>query len=287
MHANDGAGPIDLMSSPSRSSRPVPAWRSARRRATSRSTTGISLRSASRPRNIRSCPECQARSHRHPCAGERAWHGPLDHEPHRYPTRARRARRRRRRPGDRRSRLMRLTPIGETCLAEAASSGASRNLPSNAPMAQRRRRPQSDPRPAVGHRPALAGLTPRPLPPQECHHALRPDRPALARRGIHYGWVMVAVTFLVALCSAGSLGVLGALLLPVKRDFGWDTSSISAVLAVRILIYGLMGPFAAALMQRYGPAAFRRRGRSGAGRHRQPALDDDDDALGALALFGG
>ena len=76
--------------------------------------------------------------------------------------------------------------------------------------------------------------------------------PALARRGIHYGWVMVAVTFLVALCSAGSLGVLGALLLPVKRDFGWDTSSISAVLAVRILIYGLMGPFAAALMQRYG-----------------------------------
>ena len=40
---------------------------------------------------------------------------------------------------------------------------------------------------------------------------------ALARRGIHYGWVMVALTFLIALSSAGALGVLGALLLPVQR----------------------------------------------------------------------
>src|SRR5689334_14294049 len=76
--------------------------------------------------------------------------------------------------------------------------------------------------------------------------------PALARRGIHYGWVMVGVTFVVALCSAGALGVLGALLLPVQHEFGWGTSAISGALAVRILIYGLMGPFAAALIQRYG-----------------------------------
>jgi sugar phosphate permease len=76
--------------------------------------------------------------------------------------------------------------------------------------------------------------------------------PALARRGIHYGWVMIAVTFVVALCSAGALGMLGALLLPVQREFGWETASISGALAVRLLIYGLMGPFAAALLQRYG-----------------------------------
>ena len=29
--------------------------------------------------------------------------------------------------------------------------------------------------------------------------------PKLARRGIHYGWVMVGLTFLVALASAGAL----------------------------------------------------------------------------------
>ena len=76
--------------------------------------------------------------------------------------------------------------------------------------------------------------------------------PRLARRGIHYGWVMVGLTFLVALASAGALGILGALLLPVQREFGWDTAYISGALALRLLLFGLMAPFAAALMQRYG-----------------------------------
>ncbi|WP_431281031.1 MFS transporter [Humitalea sp. 24SJ18S-53] len=74
----------------------------------------------------------------------------------------------------------------------------------------------------------------------------------LARRGIHYGWVMVGLTFLVALSSAGAMGILGALLLPVQREFGWDTASISGALALRLLLFGLMAPFAAALLQRYG-----------------------------------
>ncbi|MBL6456001.1 MFS transporter [Belnapia sp. T6] len=76
--------------------------------------------------------------------------------------------------------------------------------------------------------------------------------PALARRGIHYGWVMVALTFLVALSSAGALGILGALLLPLQREFGWETGAISGALALRLLLFGLMAPFAAALLQRYG-----------------------------------
>ena len=75
---------------------------------------------------------------------------------------------------------------------------------------------------------------------------------ALARRGIHYGWVMVALTFLIALSSAGALGVLGALMLPLQRETGWDISAISGALALRLLLFGLMAPFAAALLQRYG-----------------------------------
>src|SRR5919199_6663575 len=76
--------------------------------------------------------------------------------------------------------------------------------------------------------------------------------PALARRGIHYGWVMVGVTFFVAVSSAGALGVLGAFLLPLQREFGWETASISGALALRLLLFGLMAPFAAAILQRYG-----------------------------------
>ncbi len=75
---------------------------------------------------------------------------------------------------------------------------------------------------------------------------------ALARRGIHYGWVMVALTFLVSVSSAGAMGVMGAFLLPVQREFGWDTASISGALGLRLLLFGLMAPFAAVLMQRYG-----------------------------------
>ena len=34
--------------------------------------------------------------------------------------------------------------------------------------------------------------------------------------------------------------------------FGWAPSRVSAALALRFLLYGLMGPFAAVLMNRYG-----------------------------------
>ena len=76
--------------------------------------------------------------------------------------------------------------------------------------------------------------------------------PFLLRHGIHYGWVMVAITFMVALASAGALGILGVLLPPLQRDMGWDNASISGALALRLLLYGLMAPFAAALLARYG-----------------------------------
>nr|WP_043829929.1 MFS transporter [Roseomonas aerilata] len=76
----------------------------------------------------------------------------------------------------------------------------------------------------------------------------------LARRGIHYGWVMVALTFLVSLSSAGAMGILGALLLPLQRETGWETATISGALALRLLLFGLMAPFAAAILARYGLA---------------------------------
>ena len=75
---------------------------------------------------------------------------------------------------------------------------------------------------------------------------------ALARRGIHYGWVIGAVTFLMLLSTAGAMGLPGALILPLNAEFGWGTAAISSALAARIMLYGLMAPFAAALMNRYG-----------------------------------
>ena len=39
----------------------------------------------------------------------------------------------------------------------------------------------------------------------------------LSRRGIHYGWVVVAVIFLTSLTTAGAVGVPGALILPLDQ----------------------------------------------------------------------
>ena len=74
----------------------------------------------------------------------------------------------------------------------------------------------------------------------------------LSRRNIHYGWVMVGVTFLTALVSAGAVGAPGVFIVPLQKEFGWTTAQISSALSVRFVLFGLMAPFAAALMNRYG-----------------------------------
>ncbi|SFU35224.1 MFS transporter [Pseudoduganella namucuonensis] len=74
----------------------------------------------------------------------------------------------------------------------------------------------------------------------------------LERRGIHYAWVVVALTFLTALTSSAALGLPGVLLQPLAREFGWNVDQISSALAVRFALFGLMGPFAAILMERFG-----------------------------------
>jgi len=74
----------------------------------------------------------------------------------------------------------------------------------------------------------------------------------LARRDIHYGWVVVAVTFLTMLVTAGAMGAPGVLIVPLQQEFGWANEQISTALALRLLLFGLFGPFAAAFMNRFG-----------------------------------
>src|ERR1700748_2733407 len=75
---------------------------------------------------------------------------------------------------------------------------------------------------------------------------------ALARRNIHYGWAMVGVTFLTALITAGTVRAPRVVLVPLQQEFHWSTAEISSALSIRFILFGLMAPFAAALMNRYG-----------------------------------
>src|ERR1700744_1528968 len=73
-----------------------------------------------------------------------------------------------------------------------------------------------------------------------------------ARRNIHYGWGMVGVTFLTALVSPRAVGAPGVFIVPLQKEFGWTTAEISSALSIRFILFGLMAPFAAALLNRYG-----------------------------------
>lgn len=74
----------------------------------------------------------------------------------------------------------------------------------------------------------------------------------LAHRRIHYGWIVAAVTFVVLLSSAGVRATPSILIVPLEQEFGWTRATISLAVSINLILYGLMGPFAAALMQRLG-----------------------------------
>jgi predicted MFS family arabinose efflux permease len=68
----------------------------------------------------------------------------------------------------------------------------------------------------------------------------------------HYAWVVAAVTFLTLLAAAGGRAAPGVMLLPLGNEFQWSRASVSLIVSITIFLYGLVGPFAAALYQTLG-----------------------------------
>ena len=60
------------------------------------------------------------------------------------------------------------------------------------------------------------------------------------------------MTFLVLLVTAGIRATPGVLIMPLEGEFGWSNASISFAVAINIALFGLIGPFAASLMERVG-----------------------------------
>ena len=76
---------------------------------------------------------------------------------------------------------------------------------------------------------------------------------ALARRGIHYGWIVVAVIFLSSLGSTALRSMSGVLVRPFEAEFGWDRASITLAAGISLLLFGLAGPFVGRIMDRSSP----------------------------------
>ncbi len=71
-------------------------------------------------------------------------------------------------------------------------------------------------------------------------------------RRIHPGWIAVAVTFVTLMATAGFRSAPSVLIVPLEDAFGWSRSDISLAVAINVLLFGLVAPFAAALMEKFG-----------------------------------
>src|SRR5918994_7972501 len=69
---------------------------------------------------------------------------------------------------------------------------------------------------------------------------------------VHYAWVIALVTFVVLLVTAGIRATPGVLMVSLESEFGWDRTVISMAVAINIALFGLIGPFAASVMDRWG-----------------------------------
>jgi len=72
------------------------------------------------------------------------------------------------------------------------------------------------------------------------------------RRRIHPAWWVALVAFVALIGAAGFRAAPGVLMVPLEEEFGWPRTLISSAVSLNLVLYGLMAPFAAALMDRFG-----------------------------------
>ncbi len=72
---------------------------------------------------------------------------------------------------------------------------------------------------------------------------------------VHPAWIAAAIAFVLAICAAGVRSAPTMLIRPLETEFHWSAATISLAIGVNIALFGLMGPFAAALFERFGMRA--------------------------------
>jgi predicted MFS family arabinose efflux permease len=63
---------------------------------------------------------------------------------------------------------------------------------------------------------------------------------------------MALIAAVVLIGAAGFRSTPGVLVAPLHDDFGWSEATVGFAVSVNLVLFGLMGPFAAAAMGRYG-----------------------------------
>jgi sugar phosphate permease len=69
---------------------------------------------------------------------------------------------------------------------------------------------------------------------------------------LHWAWVVAGVTFVTLVGAAAFRSVPGVLMDPLHMEYGWSHGTIGLAVSVNMVLFGLISPFAAALMDRFG-----------------------------------
>ncbi|VXB15511.1 Major facilitator superfamily protein [Bacillus sp. 349Y] len=74
----------------------------------------------------------------------------------------------------------------------------------------------------------------------------------LKKNGLHYSWVILLIAFFSIIVAGIVRSSSGVFINPFENEFGWDRSVISLAFAVGLFLYGISGPFMAALIEVLG-----------------------------------
>ena len=69
---------------------------------------------------------------------------------------------------------------------------------------------------------------------------------------IHYSWFILAITFFSIIVAGIVMSSSGVFIDPFENEFGWDRSVIALAFAISLFLYGISGPFMAALLEVIG-----------------------------------
>ncbi|MDQ2859002.1 MAG: MFS transporter, partial [Candidatus Eremiobacteraeota bacterium] len=72
------------------------------------------------------------------------------------------------------------------------------------------------------------------------------------RPAFHYAYVVAAAAFVLLIAAAGVRSSPTMLIVPLEREFHWSAATISGAIAINLALFGLMGPFAAGIFERFG-----------------------------------
>jgi MFS family permease len=68
----------------------------------------------------------------------------------------------------------------------------------------------------------------------------------------HYAWIVAGLTFLVLLSTAAIRSAPSILMIPWETEFHWNRATVSLAASINILLFGLVGPFAAGFIKVFG-----------------------------------